>query len=387
MKQIKALVETLNKKKFEDKYPQYDPDDDKVHLLYVSPQLTSTGYYRAIAPALELNLTDTHAAIVSDIRMCDFNKRFVYEPSPQDERLILWAHYIVLPAMFSTVEYIMQVLKSVNDEVQFVMDLDKNYHQMPGTHPVHTKLSKTMRHQLLENLSKMDIVTGVSEGLLAYYECLLTKYCSEAIVFLDCVPSMVSDFGYDQVKPVHKAGDKPIKIGLVGNSSAAQDILSILDTLIHTKEKYGAEVEIILFGWDGKLDGEDQLEGLEFTTIKSVGFLNYFDRLNGLALDFALLPLTDIPYNTQGGSPVNYLEMVVAGIPVVASGLEPYRSIIKHGETGLLAHNHDTWLSAIDTLVSDEAYRSRLAQSARKAVWRKHGYTTAAIQHYQQLFI
>ena len=89
-----------------------------------------------------------------------------------------------------------------------------------------------------------------------------------------------------------------------------------------------------MFGWDGKsTDGELVLQNVAFTHRKSVGFLDCFNQLNELALDMALIPLADIPYNTEGKSFIKYLELSVFGIPVVASNTG---NILTNGHTGQL---------------------------------------------------
>lgn len=393
MKKIKALIETLNAREFEDKYPNYDLEDGKVHVLYISPCLNGTGYYRAIAPALELNNTDSHSAIISSIHKWNFNKQFDDYDSPIDEELIRWANYIVLPALFTDATYIINILQKIKedsqseDDLQFVMDLDMNYHKLPKTHPNHSKITKEMKVQLLDNISKMDILTSPSEDMLDYYEVLIEKAHPKTTVFLEHLPNLVSEYGYTEVKPLKRNEGHTVKIGLIGNASTAFDSMSILNVLKKVKKKHPNNVEIVFFGWDGKLNGESKLDGLEFTTVKSISFLDYFNVLNELGLDIALLPLANLPFNTHGRSSIKYYELAVFGIPVVASDLEPYSLDIKHLETGLLANGEEQWLSGIDTLISNKVLRKHIGKSALKAVWRNHAFTSANLQAYQELFI
>lgn len=87
MRSIKELQERLNpKNNFVQRYNI--EKDDKIHLLYVSPRLNATGYYRMIAPALEINKTVTHRAIVTSIESYDFSSRLSDFVNQLDERLI-----------------------------------------------------------------------------------------------------------------------------------------------------------------------------------------------------------------------------------------------------------------------------------------------------------
>ena len=75
MRNITELQERLNtKNSFEHRYNI--ENDDKIHLLYVSPRLNATGYYRMITPALEINKTTTHKVIITSIENNDFSRRF-----------------------------------------------------------------------------------------------------------------------------------------------------------------------------------------------------------------------------------------------------------------------------------------------------------------------
>lgn len=387
MKKIKGLEEALKARVFEQKYSQFDLDDGKIHLLFVSPCLNGTGYYRAIAPALELNTTSSHRAIVSSINKWNFNKQFDDYDSPVDERLIKWAHYVVLPLMFTDSGYILKALHEINEDIQFVMDLDSNFHQLPEEHPDHSKVTKEMKAQLLRNISNMDILTGASEGLLDYYEMLLEKRFPDSTVFLEYLPNLISQLGYAEVKPPQRNEGDKVRIGLIGNAASAHDIFSIADSLKAIQGKHGDKVEFILFGWDGKTKERNLLDEVKMTIQKSVGFTEYFNKLHELSFDLALLPLADIPFNTHGKSPIKFLELSVFGIPVVASDIEPYSLEIEPLQTGLLAQDSEQWISAVDALISDEALRKHIGKSALRAVWRNNGFTTANLRAYQELYI
>ncbi|MEM9341017.1 MAG: glycosyltransferase [Bacteroidota bacterium] len=387
MKKIKELQARLKSGKFEEQYPEYDPGDGKVHLLYLAPCLNRTGYYRVIAPALELNETETHCAIISGIHNWDFTRQFDDYDSPVDERLVQWADYVILPPMFTDTKYIRKALDAVNENLQYVMDLDRNVHRLPESHPDHAKITEEMKAMLLKNLSEMDIVTMESPELADDYEVLLDEYHPTSTVYIECLPDLVSEQGYAGLPPVKSPANERVRIGLIGTAATAFDPLSILDALHSIQQKYGDKVEWVLFGWDGQLNGKDQLKGLPVTYVKSVHFLDYFQTLSELALDMALLPLADLPYNTKGGSIKTYMELSVFGIPVVASNLEPYAWEIESGETGILAKDHADWLTAIESLMEDKVLRERIGREALRSVWQDNGFTTKNRKVYHELFV
>ena len=389
MKNVKELYELLNgKHDFGAKYPFYREKDGKIHILYISPCINGTGYYRMIAPMLELNKTATHAALISIIHKWSFAKQFDDYDNPIDKRLIEWADYVVLPAMFSDASYIIESLNKINDDLQFVMDIDCNYHCYPKEHPNHTKITKEQLKTLLHNMAQVDILTGASVELLLEYEKLITKHHLSSTVYMEYQPNLISDVGIREISGIKKNESDKIRIGIIGNLSGYYDMLSIKEILIAIQKKYKEKIDLIFFGWDGKLPGgKEPLKELEYGFEKSVSFLGYYDKLNDLALDIVLLPLTTIPFNTAGKSVVKYLEASTFAIPVVASAISPYKEVIEDKETGLLATTPEEWSAKIEQLIEDTTYRHDLGKAAFKNTWRNHSYTTRNLKVLQDIFI
>lgn len=393
MKKIKELYQLLQEEMdFEKRYPNFDPNDGKIHILYLSTCLNGTGYYRSIAPALELNRSETHSAIITNIHKWNFNKQSLEYDNSLDEtssvHLIKWAHYVVFPVILTDTTYIVKALEAINDDLQIVMDIDFNIHSLHKEHPQHSKITKKQQEQLLKNISEMSVLTGASEGLLDYYENLLEKHHPESATFLEYIPNLISQFGYEDVEPLKKNESDKVRIGVIGNPSSAIDTLSISEVLKTLQEKHKGKFELILFGWDGKSpNGELALKDIEFVYVKSVGFLDYFNKLNDLALDLVLIPLADIPYNTMGKSFIKFLELAVFRIPVVASNVEPLNEVIEPDENGYLASSDEDWISCVERLISDRPLRERIGSSALKAVWRNYSFTSSTIQLYQEIFI
>lgn len=387
MRNVKELYQRLTEQKdFDKKYPAYSTEDKKTHLLFVSPCLNGTGYYRAIIPALELNRTDSHTAIITDIHKWSFNQQLMDYVTPIDQRLIAWADYVILPAMLEDATYLIQGWKAQNKDLQIVMDLDCNLHAMPKQHLDYPKISQEHKRQLLNNIAKMDMITGANEGLLDYYDELIDEHFPKSKVLMEYIPNLISQYGYQEVEPLTKNETGKVTIGIVGSGATSYDILSIAEVLKELKEK--DKVELVLFGWNGKLPGGDQpLKDIEFTYQKSVSFLDYFDQLNNLALDIALIPARRIPFNTHGKSFIKYLEYAVFAIPVVATDSEPYREVIEDGETGFLVRTPEEWLETINKLIDEPELRTRIGKSALKQAWRNYSYTNRTMKVYQEVFI
>lgn len=415
MKSVLELYEQVQANDFDQAYPLYQEQSNKVKILYVAPFLNGTGYYRMILPLLELNNTETHTAIVTNIRKWNFAKGFDDEINQVDPDLVAWADYIVLPTMFSDIRQVnqksgknfIQEIKQYNEDVLLVMDLDTNFHTLPKEHPGYSNLNRdthplgnlTQRKQtLLSNIAAMDMVTGATEQLLNYYEAKIDKHYPESKVRLEYLPNLISQFSYQHVNTIKSNTTKRFKIGLIGNYSTHYDLLSIQEVLQQLYEKYGDKIELILFGWNGKLSGGEQpLKTIDFTHVQSVNFADYhkngafmkgyFSTLNDLELDVALLPMLDIPFNKAGKSSIKYLELAAFDIPVVASNILPYKEIIDDGENGMLAGTTEEWINKIEALMEDKNLRLEIGRNGFKHAWRNYSYNRKNLELIQDIFI
>lgn len=395
MKQVQSLYDQLNPVMEPDKegstaelavpfdqlYPNLSMDDGKVHVLFISPCLNGTGYYRMIAPYFELNKTDTHSAVISNLHKWSFNNGFEDYDHAHDERLWQWAHYVVFPAIFVSLADSLDQALHINPRLKFVMDIDCLYHAMPEQHPAFRKLDAERLQTLIANLLLMDVVTTPTNELMDWYMAYLNQHHATTGGLFASYPNLLSSVGYEDIVSIKQSKTNVVRIGIIGNPATYFDTLGIVGLLKQIKKEYGNGVELILFGWNGKIGKSDhQLEGLEFTQVKSVAFTHYLGKLNSLRLDMALLPMLDIPYNTEGKSFVKYLELAAFQIPVVASLFSPYSDIIEDGFNGLLAEDRADWYDHTRRMIENKLFRYKLGKEAFKTVWSRYCYTSDSIQ-------
>ena len=104
----------------------------------------------------------------------------------------------------------------------------------------------------------------------------------------------------------------------------------------------------------------------------------YFDNLEGIGffkvpkipkvvkeIDIGLVPLQDYKFN-EGKSDLKGLEFGAGYVPVVASGIAPYRRWVKHGINGFLAKNGYDWVRYLKKLVEDKDLRLAMGYEAKK---------------------
>ena len=102
------------------------------------------------------------------------------------------------------------------------------------------------------------------------------------------------------------------------------------------------------------------------------------------AIDVFVVPRDDTPV-TRLVPPLKPLEAMATGRPVVASDLPPLLEIIDPQHTGAIARagDADSFVAAIEPLLSDPAERSRIGGAARRWVAEHRTWATAARTYYE----
>lgn len=101
-------------------------------------------------------------------------------------------------------------------------------------------------------------------------------------------------------------------------------------------------------------------------------FVPWFRRLCQ-EMDLAVAPLVDTPFN-RAKSPLKFYDYAAAGLCGLFSDVEPYRSAVSDGATGLLVENGAAaWAEALRRAVADPELRRRMAEKARAEVIAERG--------------
>jgi len=384
MRTIKELQNRLNlKNSFDSRYNI--GQDDKIHLLYVSPTLNATGYYRMIAPALETNKTDTHKAIITSIETNDFSKKLLDFVNQLDERLIVWADYIVFPSLFSDVSYLIQAIKTLNPSVQLAMDVDRNYFAVPISIPLSQKLTQEKLKCFESNFGLMDIVTVANETFQKFLQRFIDDRLENKNTFVQLIPSLVSRFGYEEMPPLIRNSLQKRRIGLIKPSE--EDLLSLKEVLFKMSSSFKEKVQFVCLG---KLHPSKEvdflLKEIDCELHNSVSFLDYFEKLNSLQLDVVLLPAKEGLYNRHQNSQL-FLELSVFGIPVIASIHNPAKIFIKDGETGFIASEIPEWIEVVKLFISSQELKQKISSSVIKMAWQNHSYSFKNLNNLTSIFI
>lgn len=365
--------------------PVLNPDPSKVHVLFIACYANGTGLYSSIIPAMELNKTSTHQAIVNQIEEPTLEKQSNGFDVKINDSILQWADYIMFNTSFHDLPADIAAIKETNKKpnLKFGMHIDDNYHiSMFGENAT---AAEKRRSQLLKNLAAVDIVTSPSVELILYYQNLLHQAAYKMPQF-EFMPNLMSN-DYYIADNVQITAPKPskIQIGMQLNPTQFLDLAPMRKVMIETLKKHGDKVEFVLFGWDGVKNKVNALQGVKFKHVKTVSIQKYFSTLANLRLDIALMPLLDNEFN-HCKSHHKLLQYAQLGIPTIASNVKPYTDIIAKDGEGIYSpgkipvvkcnNTHDDWIAKIDFLITNEGARKRMSEKANLAVQENYTWNT-----------
>ncbi len=132
--------------------------------------------------------------------------------------------------------------------------------------------------------------------------------------------------------------------------TAADAVRGVLDS--------HSDVDIHFVGWDYS----PLLRRVGRYTPWTADVWNYY---KGIDFDIGLAPLADTPWNASK-SHIKALEYAALGIPVIASDVPAYRSLVVDGVTGFLVGSENEWRTRLTDLIADEAMRVEMGAKARE---------------------
>jgi GT2 family glycosyltransferase/glycosyltransferase involved in cell wall biosynthesis len=165
--------------------------------------------------------------------------------------------------------------------------------------------------------------------------------------------------------PFHQRSGSPVTLGYSGTPTHSADLERIEPALWRAAQRLGSRVR---FWFQGCITPSlARLPGATYVEMQR-DYAGYARVLSGSPLDVGLAPLADHPFN-RCKSAIKWLEYAACGVPGVFAALAPYQSVVRDGETGLLAGDDpDAWYEAICALALDAGLRRRIAAAARREV-------------------
>lgn len=153
--------------------------------------------------------------------------------------------------------------------------------------------------------------------------------------------------------------NQQLRIGWAGGMSHYEDWYSIREPLNRLMKRFQFKLILLGSSFTGLIDKEN-LHLVE--TYDWIPFKGHSYRMMSMALDGAIIPLVDLPFN-HFKSPIKYLEMSAMGVPSVVSNVSPYREVV-NDERAFTYETPEEFYSALKELITSLERRSSVSKSA-----------------------
>jgi len=240
--------------------------------------------------------------------------------------------------------------------IRLVLDLDDDYFHLDPTNPG-TRIwsDAAMRRGLIGNMKIAHAVTCCSEPLAA----VLRDYHDDVRVVPNGLPAQYLGEPRDYSPDL-------LSVGWAGTSSTMHE-LSVPGVVraLNRIAEYGRPggVVVRLVGVDAPTAVDCGLRGDRLGALGYVQDVGHYLQAVA-AFDVWVAPYRDTAFN-QAKFATKWLESSMLGIPLIASDIEPYRRVIRHGENGFLVRHEHEWSKYLKQLADDAELRQRIGMTAR----------------------
>ena len=188
---------------------------------------------------------------------------------------------------------------------------------------------------------------------------------------------------FTQVPPLPPPVPRPLTIGWAGSPGHLADWYDIAPLLQKWLDDHP---EVHLAAMSNEVaqpffrQSPDRYHFAGFASLET-----YLQFLGGI--DIGIAPLLPTGYN-RCRSDVKFLEYASRGVAGIYADLEPYRTTVIPGETGLLYRTHDDLIEQLERLRTDAALRSKIRQQGYQYVARDRllaNHITQRLAWYQGL--
>lgn len=248
-----------------------------------------------------------------------------------------------------------QLLKRESD-TRLILDVDDDYfHLDPSNANAVRVWDRAMLQRLADNMQLADVVTCCSEPLAA----VLHDYAADVRVIPNGLPAQYLGTPRD-----YEAKGRPLSVGWAGTSSTVADLpeaVRALNRISRYPRPGGVQARLV------GITAEHAISlGLRGRGVGALGWVERHEHYMQAVgeWDVWVAPYRDIPFNAAK-YPTKFLESSILGIPLVASDIEPYRRVIRHGENGFLVRYEHEWGRLLKRLVDDPELRQRIGMTAR----------------------
>lgn len=208
----------------------------------------------------------------------------------------------------------------------------------------------------LTGLRGADMVTVSTESLAEYAR----NYNDNVVV----LPNMINEERW--WKPNFKK-HKGVRVGWAGGISHYEDWFSIKEPLNQLMREHQFTLVMVGTNFEGIIDKDNRhlLELHDWVPFKGHSY-----RMMMMDLDFAIIPLADLPFNRYKSS-IKWYEFSAMAVPCVVANLTPYSEDFEDGVTARGYTTAGDFKKAVYDLLQSVHQRSYIGENAQKWV-KKH---------------
>jgi glycosyltransferase involved in cell wall biosynthesis len=238
------------------------------------------------------------------------------------------------------------------NNVPYLLDLDDAWFHRYDMH------ANSLVRRLLGG--KIDGLMRNSAAVVAGNDYLAERALTAGARSVHVIPSVVDLTRYgrrpDSSTPGPAADE--VVIGWIGTPITVRYLGKLREVLERVTKSGGVRLHVIGASVPAELAGLPAVSvpWNEATEVQEIG-----------KFSIGIMPLTATPWE-MGKCGFKLLQVMAAGLPVVASAVGVNAQIVRHGVNGFLASNAEEWSAAIATLCADRTLRQKMGQEARKTV-------------------
>ncbi len=266
-----------------------------------------------------------------------------------------------------------RVVEAAREERKpILLEIDDLLFFLPETHPDRQK--HYYAFALLPMLQALLEADAVIVPTLKMRE-VLEPYNDRIFV----IPNYLDDTLWSLKPPVAQdLSSSTLVIGFMGTDSHRPDLEFVAPVLLSVLNRYPQQIRLRFWGIQPpvQLRAHPQVEWIPCDYRSYEDFAVFFQTQSA---DIFIAPLIDNLFN-RCKSPLKFFEYSALGVPGVFSRLEPYTSVVRHGQNGLLAYSLDEWEECLAQLIEDRELRFHLAANAQEIVKEKWLLSTNAFR-------
>ena len=325
-----------------------DGKGKKKRGILMMKEASGCGWWRMVHPTRYMDLpgyfVDISASAVEFDQCLEYDVIYV-------QRLFSWEDY-----------YMLEKLKKAKKRI--IYDLDDDIFCIPDHNPASTVIGRDQQFAARACMKIADVVTTTTDLLR---DRILAELEGEGDVRV--IPNALDPD--EHWLPTEETGspDNNLRIFWQGSKTHAKDWEVCIDAIDTMMAEFD-NLRLVILGFlppvlQERVRHPDYVGRIEF-----MGFSDpesYFQLIKHVRADAGIAPLTAERFN-EAKSAIKVVENALIGMPTVASGVEPYLSVIEDGVTGYLADTKEAWEAALRLLLTKGVQRRKMVAAAREMV-------------------